>query len=301
MSRGFGSTFGAGTSDTLVTQLVDSSLVTFSISAWIWVNGLGGGNVGRVISARSNNNGTAGFLLSVRTTTTTMRFGQYWNSTLAHWSFPIPAATPWQHVCVTYDGSSSANKPVCYANGVSQIVTVIAGPTGSITHSGLPINIGDDPANAGGTNNAWDGMLAHIAVWNNKILSDGEILSLASGVPSLLISPETLTTYLPLNGVNNPESDLILGNSSAITGTKFGASDPPVNPCIASYGTFNTFMNSNFIYINPKPTPAPPPPTNLPYVIGTGMVQQGTSILLQGTAPLINKGTVRDQQNIIPH
>lgn len=54
-------------------------------------------------------------------------------------------------------------------------------------------------------------------------------------------------------------------------------------------------------YQNGSSGPTPPPPTSNPYVIGTGMVQQGTSILLQGTAPLINKGTVRDQLNVIPH
>lgn len=42
-----------------------------------------------------------------------------------------------------------------------------------------------------------------------------------------------------------------------------------------------------------------PPPASSVYVSGSSMVQQGTSILLQGTTPLINKGTVRDQRNVI--
>lgn len=48
-------------------------------------------------------------------------------------------------------------------------------------------------------------------------------------------------------------------------------------------------------------SPPNPPPTNLPYVLGTCMVMQGTTIYNQGTTPLINKGLVRDQRNIIPH
>lgn len=64
----------------------------------------------------------------------------------------------------------------------------------------------------------------------------------------------------------------------------------------------NSFFTPGWGYINETSTgPTPPPPTNDPYVIGTGMVKQGTSILLQGTTPLINKGTVRDALNIIPH
>lgn len=62
----------------------------------------------------------------------------------------------------------------------------------------------------------------------------------------------------------------------------------------------NDYFIPGWLYIN-ETVSTPVPPSNNPYILGSSMIQQGTSILNQGTTPLLNKGTVRDPLNLIPH
>lgn len=50
-----------------------------------------------------------------------------------------------------------------------------------------------------------------------------------------------------------------------------------------------------------SPFSPPPPPVSDRYILGTCMIKQGSTIRNQGTSPLINKGTVADNLNVIPH
>lgn len=298
MARGFGSTLGAGVNDVVASRFQTAQgngQRSYAVWALIRTGGVGGGRFPRLFN---NNNSPAlnvGEEAAYVSPTGTFGYARNWNS-IALWEIAAPTTGVWHHFCITYDAASTANAPVIYQDGTSRTVTTVAAAVGTIANTPDFFRIG----NSSLVTEWWDGLIAHFAIWDKVLLTAGEVLALASGVSPVLIRPDSLKTYLPINGIDSPETDFILGNAANMTGTLLTQNEPPLNQSLNRYATFNTFMNSNFIYVNPVPTPAPPP-TNLPYVIGTGMVQQGTSILLQGTAPLINKGTVRDQRNIIPH
>jgi hypothetical protein len=60
----------------------------------------------------------------------------------------------------------------------------------------------------------------------------------------------------------------------------------------------NSFLIPNWGYVNQTVTG--PGPASTPYIIGSSMVKQGTSLLKQGSTPLIAKGTAYDPLDIIP-
>src|SRR4051794_15079476 len=47
-ARGFGSTLGSGTADSVATGYTTAASTTVSFSAWFYRNGAGGGNLGRI-------------------------------------------------------------------------------------------------------------------------------------------------------------------------------------------------------------------------------------------------------------
>ena len=62
------------------------------------------------------------------------------------------------------------------------------------------------------------GMIAEISIWSGLALSDAEVALLAKGVPSLLVNPSYLRTYIPLIGRYSPEIDLMDGRNLTVTG-----------------------------------------------------------------------------------
>lgn len=220
MSRGFGSTFGAGTTDLIETNFNAPLATNISYSLWFYLNAVGGGTFGHAISINTNSPTRFGLLDSDSLTS----LGVYlpWSTTAGQWDFTIPVAQAWTNVVLTYSGSSTANTPIIYVNGIPASVVLATSPSGSYGTGGGNLYLGNWSTGA----RNWDGMLAHFALWNGAILTAGEALSLANGMNPLLIRPDSLSTYLPLDGINKPESDLIKGNSLSIIGTRLGTSDP---------------------------------------------------------------------------
>lgn len=146
-----------------------------------------------------------------------------WSTTRGDWRVSQPATGIWHHFCITYSGSATTNTPIVYVNGASVTVTLQAAPVGTFGGTYTTTPIGNTTAVQ------WDGMLAHIAIWKNTVLTAGEALSLYHGVNPLLVRPDTLGLYTPLDGVNNPEFDYA-SKPATITLTRCGTSDPPVQP-----------------------------------------------------------------------
>jgi hypothetical protein len=229
MSRCFGSTYGAGTSDSIKTNATFTpSTSALSIAGWFYINALGGSGAG---AGYSFANGSAA-VFGTSTVSNAVSFFAAWTGSSggnAIWHAPATFGQ-WNHICATYSGSSSSNKPTIYVNGISQTVTAQVPPSGSINFSSGAAYAGNSAA---GNNNA-DGMIAHAAFWNGIILTASEAVALANGVNPLLIHPDSLTYYLPLDGVNSPEPDLIKGCSASLTGTRLGKSDPPAQSATAA-------------------------------------------------------------------
>lgn len=129
------------------------------------------------------------------------------------WSISKPATGAWIHNVVTYDGSSTANDPIIYNNGVSQSITERSSPSGSLVNTSTNFYIGSE-ANTG---QYWDGRIAEFAIWN-RILSQDEVTALAKGASPLLFA-RGLIFYTPLvRGANEMIGGLIgnLANSPSV-------------------------------------------------------------------------------------
>ncbi len=73
----------------------------------------------------------------------------------------------------------------------------------------------------------FSGLLAHIAWWN-VALTDSEVASLGAGVSPLNIRRDNLVSYVPLNGVHSPETDVVGGVDLTVFGTPSQGFEPPI-------------------------------------------------------------------------
>ena len=179
-SVGFGSTFGVGTSDALITPLTHTS--TQRTLLFIFNrNGPGGGTYGRLF----DNSVEA---LYPDTTDNGLYFDQTWSG-FAEWHIPLDTAGKTNTVVIAYDASSTSNIPVMYLNGVSQSVTTDVAPVGTVVSSTNAAYIGNRLS--GGRN--FDGRIWLAVVWD-RVLSSSEIIE-ATRNPWQLFSDETL--YVP--------------------------------------------------------------------------------------------------------
>lgn len=226
MSRGFGPNFGVAGTDAVFSRF--SGLSTkHSFSVWAYIN-----TYSPVVTSSLFANGATGTTRNLWAISTAqpnqIQYSETWTGANAgQYKFPGPAIGGWHHLLTVNDTSSTSNTPSSWIDALLTTMTIINNPP-SGTWSGLPgqkIAVGNNSEAT--PTRPFDGMLAHFACWNGVLLGQAEASALANGVNPMLIMPEFLSTYLPLDGINNPEYDLILGNSSSITGTLLGRSDPP--------------------------------------------------------------------------
>jgi hypothetical protein len=223
MSRGFDTTLGVGTTDVVVSKYTTGISTTMSISIWLYERARA--TSARIFDQYNSSAVGSGIALFDPNTSGLLDLQFTWStstSNVGQWNFTAPGLGAWHHVLITYNATSTANVPIVYVDGVSQSLSQTIAPSGVITTLTGNWYLGNREDSA----RIFDGMLAHFAVWNGVILTPAEALMLYSGANPLLIHPEYLGTYLPLDGVNNPEIDYVLGTSSSITGTKFVANDP---------------------------------------------------------------------------
>lgn len=229
MARGFGPTFGSGTTDHIATPLT-SHAVTRTYSMWSYRRTLGGTGLGRIFDKRSS--GAQVELWRVDGTNPANELYLYersWSAGLASWGFPVVnvSANVWHHLAVSYDGGSSVNAPVMYVDGVAQVLTQAVGSGGTLNTNADPYILGNR-ANDNARN--WDGLNAEWAVWN-RILSAAEIATLARGVSPRLF-PDSLVEYAPLWGLDPTEPVFLVtgdGGTATVTGTA-RANHAPVRP-----------------------------------------------------------------------
>ncbi len=109
----------------------------------------------------------------------------------------------WQHVCVTYDNSSTANDALLYINGVSKAVTELFTPTGTASADAASDGIIGNYAPA--YNGSFDGAIDDVRVYN-RILTADEIkqLYLQGSTLEQSVSPRpnsNPSTYSLTNGL----------------------------------------------------------------------------------------------------
>ena len=154
-----------------------------------------------------------------------------WSTAAGKWSIAKPSTGSYHHIAITYDGSSTANDPVIYLNGVSQTVTERAAPSGTIQLPTGTSYFGSE----NGSGQWFNGSLAEFAIWNT-VLSGATITALAGGnAPSFYTSG--LLLYAPLIGSASPEPESIEASNLTLTGTS-----QTTHPTI----TYPSAVNSNF-------------------------------------------------------
>lgn len=220
MSRGFGATFGVGSTDIIASGFTTAISALHSFSIWANINSAGGGNLGRMFAAGIGVNGTPDFFVN---TTAALNYSAPFNVTRGQWSVTAPAISSWHHYAVVYDGSNSLNTPLIYVDGVSQVVGTTTAPVGIFNSTATAINIG----NSSDSSRGWNGKLAEFSLWNGVLLTAAEIVALSKGMPALFVRPKQLSFYLPLFGTQANEPDWGPSHvTQTITGTKIQTHAP---------------------------------------------------------------------------
>ena len=262
MSRGF-DTLGVGTSDEIDTNCTIDCTGSSTRAMWCYVKSTVG-NTARIYT-KFKTQITVGADQIYLAAANNFSYARIFTSATAQWSASItyPLNT-WFHLALSYDASNTTNVPVIYFNGVATTMGVLVAPVGTITTTTDPFVIGTNGFTP--TTRVFDGLLAHFSIWNGVLLTQGEIAALANGANPATIRPDRLICYLPLDGINNPEPDLINGNSASISGTRLGISEPPVEPLypeddiFAEIIGFPAFVSINSWYptYDPQVTPGMP-------------------------------------------
>lgn len=187
MARGFGATYGSGSTDKIASSLSDGA--TFSWFGWIYPHGSGGGAFGRMFEHLSHSYVYGGGAVYV--------FVNLHLTTDGGWTFTPPSLDSWHSLGISYDNSSSTNDPIVYLDGskltVGSGLTEISTPAGSGRTAAGTLSIG----NRSGNDRSWDGMIAEFAAWT-VILDDNEFNALSDGLSPAMIRPQSLVVHTPL-------------------------------------------------------------------------------------------------------
>ena len=66
-----------------------------------------------------------------------LTYRHQWSGSFANWIGSTVLSTGnWYHIVVTYDGSSTANKPQIYINGVADTIATMSAPSGTVSNDG---------------------------------------------------------------------------------------------------------------------------------------------------------------------
>lgn len=144
------------------------------------------------------------------------------NSSDGKWSISKPATGSLHHMCITYDGSSTANDPLIYKDGVSQTVTERNTPSGTILAPDGTLTIGQ--ATGGGQN--FDGRMSEFAMWG-RVLGAAEVAGLAKGFSPAFFK-RSLLTYIPMIGNASPELEMIAGSNMTLSNSPAKADHPRI-------------------------------------------------------------------------
>ena len=222
MARGFGATLGVSTTDRLI-SVNTTNPVSETLSAWVYRNGSGGDTFGAVLESSDQRT-----IWGHDGSTTTMRYYRTWSSApfAGWWTCPLPSSGAWHHLVVTYNGSSTTNDPVMYVDDVSQTVTEVLTPAGTVATDTSAWCFGNRAADQ---SKCWDGLLADVAGWS-RMLTRNEIHELAAGR-----NPRTITTNL-LEAITMPgtTTPLSIISGPTVTGTLGTNNDPPLIHSIPS-------------------------------------------------------------------
>lgn len=226
ISGGFGSTYGLGTSDKIVTDLggaFPASGRTYFFR--VRKNSAGGGSLGRLFD---KTNGTAGQYFYV--SASNLAYTEYWNGAERACNVAVPANGAWFDVLVTSTYSGSVHSFYLYLNGAYGAgegpITI---PGGVFTDAAsTPLTIGNRNSDNA---RCWDGLIECAYAWDRVLLAD-EITALSVNPYQIFAAPDD-------------EDDLFMASANpGISGTFGGStsSDMAASGLLTNMGAFSAQM-----------------------------------------------------------
>ena len=148
-----------------------------TVAHWVYVDAYGENSTGHTISKFAGS--TAGWKIMVDDTagygsnTKCINFTKQFSGGRRTWQTPTDsiAAGGWFHVAVVYNGSSSANDPIIYIDGVSQTLDRFESATGTDnSDAAATLYVGD----SSDVNRSIDGRIIQLLV-TKKLLSESQV------------------------------------------------------------------------------------------------------------------------------
>jgi hypothetical protein len=139
---GGGSWAGGASTNRITRSSVPASGTIRVRSAWIYLDSVDS------TTRRLYELGGTNFRDATQISTAGIDIGIQWTNVPLFSTTTVPATGTWHHFMVTYDGTSTANYPAMYYNGVAQTVTRNLTPSGTLATTTQSLYMGNRPDNA---------------------------------------------------------------------------------------------------------------------------------------------------------
>jgi hypothetical protein len=200
LATGFGSTFGAGTTDRISTAFT-GALVNRSYFFTARRNGAGGGSLGRIFD---KTNGSSGQFLYWTSGSTLLSYGFFLGGVEQVLQFPASTSATAVGVdfnlLLTHSVSGTTQTITAYLNGVQLAVT--PPNTGTLTDAAATVLTIGNRASDNVRN--WDGLIGFAAVWD-RIVSPSEALAISANPWQLLSAGPTSYPVPDASGSTNTQ------------------------------------------------------------------------------------------------
>lgn len=150
--------FNGTTSELEWTAMGGFDVDTITICAWVYANGAGESNIGRVICYPETGSGSR---INHTVTANTLNWVYDFTTTDGVWTYTV-TDNQWNAVAVSYDRTSTTNDPTVRVNFASASTTETATPagTGQVASTGVSIGNRSDAAAT------WNGRIQHVQAFN---------------------------------------------------------------------------------------------------------------------------------------
>ena len=207
MSLGFGSTWGTGSTDGVVTGSSSHASTFMTWAFWSYQEAYSSTQAifiklnSGVTNIYLRTSGAGSFALS----------RQWDGGTSGLWVWAYPGPGMWHQTVITLDSSSASNIPAVYSDGISQSITTFSTPSGNLVDVSSGYQLGNRTQN----DRAWNGLLANF-VAAQRIWSAEEIAAYTRGVGIGIIGRLSIAHDIPMIG----EAIDYMGATSTVTGCK---------------------------------------------------------------------------------
>lgn len=226
----------------------NGSTEQMTFCAWIYKNGDGGGNLGRIIDFGD------GDVVVTTNVSEQVGFIAKWNGAQVLWSTTLSnlfKLDQWAHIAITYDATNTANDPKIYINGIEYVTYIVSG-----TKTGTYDGVGTEDCYIGGDFSdaySFEGNISDVGAWN-KVLPSDEIRAIFNasltpgkrGPGASNVKPDRKYDYTQPPGFHKVHrNNLLRPKQTSETYTQLYVGSELVNVSECGYGDIN--VNTSFL------------------------------------------------------